>query len=305
MDLGKYNNKYYIGAALAAVLLIVLWLVLRAPAVSVETAVVKTGPFVVTIDAEGRTRFRDKFTVTAPVSGIMSRVKLKEGDNIPRDFEITGVDPNPPMPRPPSETEGRPNAYAAKVYAPASGKVLRVYEKSERYVQAGTPIIEIGDTSKVEIVIDVLSSDAAEIRPMATVLIESPNSSEPIRALVRTVEPQAVTKISPLGVEERRVDVVADLVDKSTGFGDNFRVDAQIIVWQADNVMQIPNSALFRVGDEWVVYVIESGKARSRRVTAGRRSNAMTQITEGLTDGEVVIAHPSPAVADGTRVRYD
>lgn len=305
IELGKYKNQYYIGAIIAAVVLAGLWFLLRTPAVSVQTAIVKTAPLVVTIDAEGRTRVRDKFTITAPVSGKMSRISLNEGDCIPRDYEITGVDPNPPMPRPPSENEGRINPYAAKVYSPAAGKVLRIFEKSERFVQAGTPLLEIGDPSHVEVVIDVLSSDASEIRPRAGVLIDNPHGDEPIKAIIRTVEPQAVTKVSALGVEEKRVDVIAELVDKTAAFGDNFRVDTHIIIWQADQVMQVPNSALYRVGEDWSVFVIEGGRARSRKVTAGRRSNAFTQITGELSDGDVVIVHPPSGIEDGSRVTYE
>ena len=119
------KNRIYIGIAIAAGVLLVGWLIFRESPVTVETAEATRGQLAVTIDGEGKTRFRDKFTVAAPVSGKMSRIQLREGDLVPKEYVITEIDPNPPTTRPPSETENRPNPYAQKVYAPIGGRVLR------------------------------------------------------------------------------------------------------------------------------------------------------------------------------------
>jgi HlyD family secretion protein len=111
-----------------------------------------------------------------------------------------------------------------------------------------------------------------------------------------------VTKVSALGVEEKRVDVIADFIDSKPSFGDNFRVDTHVVVWQGNDVLSIPNSALFRSGDDWMVFVVESGRAYLRKVAIGHRSRTDTEITEGISEGEAVIVHPPNGLADGARV---
>jgi multidrug efflux pump subunit AcrA (membrane-fusion protein) len=302
MDLTLLTNRKYMSIAIVVAAAVLLWLVFSPATTSVETAVAKRQPLIVTIDAEGKTRVKNKYTVTAPVSGKMNRIALNEGDNIPRDFVITEIDPNPPMPRPPSELAGRPNPYTFKVYSPAAGKILSVADKSERYVQAGTPLVEIGDPTNIELVVDVLSTDAVQVHSGSTVLIDRSDSGDPFRARVRVVEPQAVTKISALGVEEKRVDIVADFIDQKPAFGDNFRMDARIVVWQADDVLTVPNSSLFRVGENWNVFVLSGRKAVLRAVSVGHRSSSDAEIIGGLNEGEKVIIHPPSSISDGSRV---
>ena len=296
------KNRLYIGIAVAVAVLFFLWLIFRSSPVTVETTAAARGPLLVTVDGEGKTRFRDKFTVNAPVSGKISRIKMGEGDLIPKDYVITEVDPNPPSPRPPSEIENRLNPYAQKVYSPINGRVLRIFEKSERILPAGTPLIEIGNPNTVEIVIDVLSTEAAQIRAGSAALISNDASAEPIKARVRTVEPQAFTKVSALGVEEQRVNIIADFLTKGVHFGDNFRVDVRIIVWQSENVLKIPSSALFRSDEKWNVFVVEYGKARRREVKIGHQNSSESEVLEGLTEGETVILHPPNQLADGAPV---
>lgn len=298
----KKSNKYILIAITAAVGLLVVWLMFRPSTVTVETADVKVGDVTMTVDAEGRTRFRDKYTVTAPISGKMKRINLREGDLLPRGYVITEIDPNPPTPRPPEETDGRINPYASKVYAPVSGRVLQIFEKSERIIAAGAPIMELGNPGPVEIVIDVLSTQAGGIRPGTDILIDNESGGEPIKARVRTVEPQAITKVSALGVEERRVNIIADIMTKDTSFGDNFRVDAHIIVWQAKNVLEIPSSAVFRNGDQWSVFVVEWKMAHRRDVTIGHQSPSATEILGGLEEGETVILHPPNDLSENSFV---
>lgn len=302
MEMNLTKNRLLVGIGIGIFALLLLWTMFRPSAVSVETAVAVRGQMLVTVDGEGKTRLKDKVAVTTPVSGKMSRIKIREGELIPKDYVITEIDPNPPSPRPPSETENPLNPYALKVYAPISGRVLRILEKNERILPAGTPIIEMGNPATAEIVVDVLSTEAAAIRPGAFVLIES-KTAEPVKARVRTVEPQAFTKVSALGVEEQRVNVVADFLTKDTNFGDNFRVDVRIIVWQSENVLKIPSSALFRgSGEKWNVFVVESGEAQKREVIVGHQTPSESEILEGLRENEIVILHPANQITEGTNV---
>lgn len=297
----KKRNTIYIGLAILAAALI-LWLMFRETPVSVETAVSKRGPMIVTIDGEGKTRVREKHIVTAPVAGRMSRIHLAEGDTIPHDYEITSIDPNPPLQRAPDAYDDRPSIYGAKVFSPAAGKVLRIHVKSGGMVAAGAPLIEIGDPNNIEIVLDVLSTDAPLIPPGARIIIDGQNAAEPIKARVRLVESQAMTKVSALGVEEQRVNVVGDLLTKGLRFGDNFRVDLRIVVWGADDVLMIPASAIFRSGEEWKVFVAASGKARLRNVKIGHLSSEYAEVLGGVDEGESVILHPPNQLIDGGRI---
>jgi multidrug efflux pump subunit AcrA (membrane-fusion protein) len=303
MEMNLTKNRFLTGIVAGIVVLLLLWMIFSTSPVSVETAGVESGEMLVTVDGEGKTRLKDKVTVTAPVSGKMSRIKLREGDPISKEYVITQIDPNPPAPRPPSETENLINPYALKVYAPISGRVLRILQKDERILPAGTPIIEIGNSGTAEIVVDVLSTDAAQIRPGASVFIESETNAEPIKARVRTVEPQAFTKVSALGVEEQRVNIIADFLTKNTSLGDNFRVDVRIIVWQSENVLKIPSSALFRNGEKWNVFVAEAGKAQKREVSVGHQTSSESEILEGLSEGETVVLHPPNQLTNGTSVK--
>jgi multidrug efflux pump subunit AcrA (membrane-fusion protein) len=297
------KNRLYVGTAFAVVVLLLVWMMFRPSRVAVETARAARGAMLVTVDGEGKTRFRDKFIVHAPVSGRCVRIKLREGDLIPKEFVITEIDPNPPVTtRPPSETENRPNPYAQKVYAPIGGRVLRVFEKSERMLPAGTPLVEIGNPASVEIVVDVLSTDAAQIRTGSAALVTIDSSAEPVKSRVRLVEPQAFTKVSALGVEEQRVNIVADFLERDINFGDNFRVDVRIIVWQSGDVLKIPASALFRAGEKWNVFVVEGGRARRREVKTGHQNASEAEVLEGLQEGEIVILHPPNQLEEGAPV---
>ena len=299
-DIDKKRSLYAVAAML--VVAIVVWTVFRESAIGVETGVATRGRMTVTIDAEGKTRVRDRFTVTAPIAGVMARIKLSEGDNIPSEYPIAEIDPNPPIPRTPSSPRSGPNPYAARVFAPAAGQVLRGVDKSERFVTAGTPILELGDPENLEIVVDILSSDAVFVRPGAAMLIESDRTGESIRARVTFVETQAITKTSALGVEEQRVNVVGEFLSRNIRFGDKFRVDVKIITWEGEQVLMVPSAALFRRGEDWSVFVVEGGRARQRMVTAGHRNAEFAEIVDGLHEGDVIVLHPPRQLIDGARV---
>jgi len=194
--------------------------------------------------------------------------------------------------------DGQPIA----IRSPVAGRVLRVPEPSERVVLAGTPLVEVGDPSKLEIVADLLSAEAVQVRPGAAILIEGWGGSEALRGRLRIVEPSAFTKVSALGVEEQRVNVVGDFVDPPGSLGDRYRVEIRIVVWQRDSVLTVPTSALFRRGDTWIVFVVEQGRARQRDVVVGHRTPLDVEITGGVREGDVVIRYPSDRVAEGVRV---
>jgi HlyD family secretion protein len=193
-----------------------------------------------------------------------------------------------------------------QVRAPANGRVLRVFEENARVVAAGTPVMEIGDPADLEVVVEVLSRDGAAIPPGTAVELEQWGGGEPLRAKVRLVEPAAFTKVSALGVEEQRVNVIADLLtapDQRRNIGDNFRVEAKIIVWEAPDALKVPAGALFRKGEQWAAFVVADGRARLTIVKAGRSSGTETQVLEGLKEGEEVIVYPGSRVRDGQRVK--
>jgi HlyD family secretion protein len=197
--------------------------------------------------------------------------------------------------------EERPES-CIEVRSPVSGKVLRVPEQSERVVDAGAPLLEIGDPSALEIVIDVLSSDAVKVQSGAAMLIEEWGGPRPLRARVRLVEPSGFTKVSALGVEEQRVNVIGDFLDADVPLADGYRVEARIVVWERADVLKVPTSALFRYRDAWHVFVAENGRARRSAVEVGERSAIAAEVLGGIAAGEVVILHPSDQVDDGVRI---
>lgn len=200
------------------------------------------------------------------------------------------------------ENSGKPQPLI-ELRSPVDGKVLRVMEESERVVQGGTPILSLGEPARLEIVTDVLSTDAVNIQPGALVLLEGWGGDRPIRARVRVVEPGGFTKISALGVEEQRVNVISDFVDPPGPLGDGYRVETKIVLWTGVNVLKAPLSAVFRRAQGWSAFVVDSGRARIREVQIGHRNESEVEILSGLTEGQQVILHPSNDLRDGMRVR--
>jgi HlyD family secretion protein len=161
----------------------------------------------------------------------------------------------------------------------------------------------IGDPTRLEIVIDLLSTDAVKVKAGMPVLVEGWGGDKPLRARVRVVEPYGFTKISALGVEEQRVNIIADFVDPPGPLGDGYRVEAKIVTWSAERVLRVPVSALFRHDGAWAVFVVDGGRARRREVKIGQRSALEAEVLQGLKGGETVIRHPSNDIMDGTRVK--
>lgn len=198
-------------------------------------------------------------------------------------------------------TDARP----VEVRAPVAGRVLRVFQESERAVASGTPLVELGDPSDLEVVVEMLSRDGAALAPGTRALLEQWGGPVPLEGRVRLVEPAAFTKISALGVEEQRVNVVVDLVTPAAerpSLGDNFRVEARVVVWEQERVLQVPSAALFRRGGAWAAFVVRDGRARLVAVETGRSSGPATQVVSGLAEGDEVILYPGDRVTEGQRV---
>lgn len=352
----------------------------------VEVATVDTGPLRTAVIEEGKTRIRNRFVVSAPVSGQLRRIALDPGDAVQAgDTVVAVIEPLPPSlldarsrqlaeARRDAAAEQVERARAARRYAtselqrfdklfadrtvsiqelevvqwraeaavrelgaaesslreaeaalaefatpaapnaarvltevrsPASGRVLRVPDHSARVVSAGQPLIEVGDPAELEVVIDVLSRDGAVITPGTRVELDHWGGPQVIEAKVRLVEPAAFTKVSALGVEEQRVNVIADLVtplEQRRGLGDGFRVEARIITWEAADVVKVPSGTLFRRGSDWVTFVVEEGRTRLRTVKVGRSSGTEMQVLEGLRAGDAVVLHPGDRVREDQRV---
>ena len=374
----------YAGAVVLLALIVVgLW----PQAVPVETAHASIGTLRATVNEEGKTRIKQRYTVSAPVTGQLRRIPFKAGAPVRAGETVVAViEPVAPTPldaRARSLAEARRDAAAAnldksrtshdfasselhraeklsadktisiqeleaaqmrevsaakeqtaaesslreaeaqlaefapttatgslrpprEVKAPANGSVLRVFEENARVVTAGTPLLEIGDPSDLEVVVEVLSRDGAIIAPGTKVELEQWGGGEPLLGSVRLVEPAAFTKVSALGVEEQRVNVIVDLLtppEQRRSVGDNFRVEARIIVWEAAQALKVPVGALFRQGEQWAAFVVADGRAQLRLVKAGRSSGTETQVLEGMKEGEAVILYPGSRVRDGQRVK--
>ncbi len=200
------------------------------------------------------------------------------------------------------ETDRDSAKRVVKLVSPVSGRVLRVIEKSERVVAAGTPLMVLGDPGKLEIVVDLLSTDAVKVKAGMPVILEGWGGEQEIRARVRVVEASAFTKVSALGIEEQRVNIVADFVDPPGPLGDGYRLEARVIIWEGEDVLKTPLSALFRHGDGWSVFIVETGVARRRDVEIGHTSQFEAEVLGGLEDGTAVIVHPSNQIEDGAQV---
>lgn len=381
------------GILLLAVAAALAWAFWPRPA-AVETAKIGARDIAVTVEEEGKSRIREIFTVSAPISGQVLRIGLHAGDAVTRD-ETVVVSIRPVAPGlldarlkrvaeaaaasaraavdlaaaevkqaeaqlAFAETElsraerlssqgtiseraldkarldlrtaaaaldsakasfairerDRERAEAAlietgsasgpcctEIRAPLTGRILRVLTESEQVVQAGTPLLEIGDPADLEIVAEVLSRDAVAIAPGARASIEN-WGGPPLAAHVSRIEPSAITRVSALGIEEQRVPVILELEDKgaSAALGDGFRVVARITLWEGKGILAIPVAALFRVSGHWAAYAVANGRAEVRRLELGRRNGEYAEVTSGLAAGDAVILHPSDQMADGVPV---
>jgi HlyD family secretion protein len=189
--------------------------------------------------------------------------------------------------------------------APVTGRVLRVLQESESVVAAGTPIVQIGDPADLEIVVDLLSTEAVKVKAEAHAIISDWGGLKDLDARVRLVEPSGFTKISALGVEEQRVNVILDLTSPRaewTALGDGFRVETAIVIWESQSVVKVPQAALFRRPEGWAAFVMRDGRARLTRVELGEGNDLETSVASGLEPGDRVILHPNESILDGARI---
>ncbi len=386
---------WVLGAALLAA---IVW-GLRPRPVEVETATVTTGPLVVSVLEEGKTRIRHRYMISPPVAGLLRRVELRAGARIEAGQTVLAVLEAQPSsfldPRTRSEAEARLQAAEAakmqresqierarssldlankefarakdlkksgaiatkdwdmaesqvsiltrelnaaefalrvadfeivqtqaalmqaqspsseksepyKIVAPVTGFVLNVMEESSRVVVPGTAIMEVGDPTDLEAEIELLSSDAVGVAPGAEVSIEQWGGDAPLRGKVSVVEPGGYTKVSSLGVEEQRVKVRVDFLDPlppGKSLGDRYRVEARILTWRGENVLQVPTGALFRRGGDWMTFVLDGSKARQTKVEIAHNNGLAAEVRSGLTAGQRVLLHPPDAVAGGLSVK--
>lgn len=231
----------------------------------------------------------------AAVAAAESRLAMQEGSLERAEAALVGPEGN-------GVAEGE---CCVVLRAPADGVVLSISTISEHPVQAGAPLLTVGDPQDLEIVADLLSSDAVRIGPGTRAIVERWGGPDPLEAVLRRIEPAAETRVSSLGIEEQRVDAIFSIEtppEERPGLGHGFSVFLRIVEWESDDALQVPLGALFRRGTEWAVFVVEDGVARERMVEVGRRGQRTAQITGGLEAGDVIVTHPSDAVSDGVAI---
>ena len=191
-----------------------------------------------------------------------------------------------------------------EVRAPVTGRILRIIQESETVVLPGTPLLAIGDPLDLEVAADLLSTDAVQVKPGAPVRIDGWGGPA-LRGRVKRVDPAGFVKVSALGIEEQRVQAVIDFVDLPeswSALGHDFRVVVHVTTWSADNALTVPVSALFRNGEEWAVFTVRDGRARTSLVRIGHRNSRQAEVLSGMSDGDLVALHASDRIRDGVAV---
>jgi HlyD family secretion protein len=393
------KNRWIIIIAISmAVIFAIVYSFMPRP-VPVDIAKASRGPLTVTIEEEGKTRVKDRFVISAPVSGFIRRIELDVGDHVKKGQTVVEIEPLMPAvldPRSRAMAEAAVSAAGASlkaaeenararaadaeyaianferikklyeeglvskdvferakseakrteanllsaeaavkvayfeldraraalrysadegitnhgrivaIHAPVNGRVLKMHRKSEGVVSSGEPLIDIGDSGRLEVKAELLSSDAVKIKIGTPVLFERWGGDPALSGKVRVIEPAGFTKISALGVEEQRVRVIADIISPPESWqrlGDGYRVDARFIIWEGHDILQIPAGALFRKGVGWAVFVVKNKRAYLRQVEIGHRTGLVAEIVSGISEGEMVIMHPDELIKDGTYVR--
>ncbi len=385
------GRLWFAVAVVGALLAVALW----PDTVSVETTTVTAGPLLVTVDEEGRTRVRQRYIVSAPLTGRVLRIDLEPGDTVKAGAVVARVRAEaPPLLDSRTRAEAQAAADGARavlgraraeeqharttlaqaerelartralmaggavaqneldlrqdtlrtadealkaatfavtaaasdveraearlrpggvdttgrvvnIVAPVAGVVLRRLRESESVVPAGEPLLEIGDPRQLEIVSDLLSTDAVRVKPGARALVDQWGGAAMLEATVRRVEPSGFTKVSALGVEEQRVNVILDFKDPSEAWaalGDAYRVEVRVVVWEAERVLKVPTGALFRDGEKWAVYVVEGGLTKLTHLELGQQTGEEAEVRSGLAEGAQVVMHPGDTLTDGARV---
>lgn len=204
----------------------------------------------------------------------------------------------------PVDEHGTSSGCCIEIHAPVTGQVLKVIQESEAVVAAGTPLIDIGNMKDLEIVAELLSSDAVQVEQGDLVHIDGWGGLA-VEGRVRRVEPAGFLKVSALGIEEQRVRTIIDFTDPAERWqqlGHDYRVIVHVVIWKGEDVLTVPVSALFRVNDNWAVFKDVAGRARSTLVVIGHRNSRIAEVTSGLSANDRVVLHASDRVTDGARV---
>ncbi|MCC7283016.1 MAG: HlyD family efflux transporter periplasmic adaptor subunit [Acetobacteraceae bacterium] len=243
---------------------------------------------------------------TAALDAARATVAMREADLANQRAQLISFAAADPQARSGAPTLGGEDEATIPLTAPVSGRILRLLQESATTVTAGTPILEIGDTSNdLEVVAELLSTDAVQVAPGDGVMIRKWGGTETLRGMVARIEPWAFTKTSALGVEEQRVRVIIAFTDPAAvppSLGHGFRVEVQIIVWEAAAALTVPSNALFRLGDGWAIFAVVDGRAQARKVGIGRNNGTLAEVTGGAAEGTEVVLYPPPGLADGARV---
>lgn len=238
----------------------------------------------------------------AEVEALQAALETAEAALRQRQFEVNTAEASLMLP---GDSRHGGEVCCFTLRAPITGQMLRLVQENEGVVQIGTPIAEVGDPTQLEVVVDLLSSDAVQVRPGDAALITRWGGSEALKARVRRIEPVGFTKVSSLGISEQRVNVILDIAEppeKWTRLGHGFQVDVAIIRWAADEVLRVPVGALFRRGDTWAVFRREADRAGEVPVRLGHINDEVAEVLDGLGEGDEVILHPGEKVAEGVRV---
>lgn len=202
-------------------------------------------------------------------------------------------------------TNGAAGECCLRILAPQSGIVLAVSDQSARLVQAGAPLLTIGNLDELEVELDLLSADAVQVPSGARAIVERWGGDGTLEARLRRIEPAAFTRVSALGIEEQRVRLRLDLLtppEGRAGLGDGFRVHLRLILWEDEQILQVPQAALFRHAQGWAVFIDDDGRARLRTVTIGRQAADKAEVLDGLAEGDRVILYPASTLQGGAAI---
>lgn len=273
------------------ILLAALFQFFRPRSVTVETVDLARAPFEERLTTEGRLEARDKHTVVAFADGDLRRVTLRVGDRVRKGQEVARVRWD----------------YEKSIKSPADGVVTRIHRDAIGPIGRGDPILDVADTSHLEVSADLLTSDAMRLRPGLALRVEGWGGPAPLAGRVTAVSRAGFTKISALGVEEERTEIRGEFSDAPveilSRLGDNYHVDVTVVVSTEGAALAVPLGALFKAEKEWAVYRVESGRARVRRLHLGRGNDREALVLDGLAEGDRVILYPGDTLTDGRRVR--
>ncbi|MCC7403631.1 MAG: HlyD family efflux transporter periplasmic adaptor subunit [Bdellovibrionales bacterium] len=276
------------GGLTVAVVGVVIWSLMPRP-LPVDMARVEVGDFEQRVVEDGRTRVKEKYVVSSPVDGVLPRVKWNPGDRVKQGEPLVSIKWD----------------YDRVVHAPASGEVLRILTKDEGFITKGKPILEIGDPHALEIVVDVLTSSAILLKVGNEVEIVNWGGPAPLEGKVVRIEPSAFTKVSALGVDEQRVNVVIEITsprDTWITLGDHFQVECRILVKRLTQVLTVPTGALFQKGGKWSVFIVRGGKAQLQAVDIAEQGPLKSVVQGGLSEADQVILYPGDRIANDVPV---